>query len=737
MRNPSQSAYEFGKTVLGPVVHYYLHLLDQHMRYLDDGQTKFLYVSRAGVRIKKLMDIYRGVVSNVPTPDEDYLWMSRILTVKACYHRAPEHAITVIKKEFPAHKISDVVRSLLATESNVTPFDADVRPFNMPADTIADALNDAHPVFGQIQQHFATVATRFDAQLHGLVNGKSRVVLIDSGWQGTSQTLLEAAYPQYTFVGLYVATMYGAGQTLPTPRQSHGMLFEANAYLPEQPITALWYNRHVMESLFEPKVPSIETLLVDTAGTVYAPQAEALLQYVAQVDDDAHYLGVCDYLMALPSETPIQRLYADFYQASQSFAHKILFPVREDIPLVATKKRTADFGRALVVPVVHEAVDRHEYDSAEQRVREAIWVQGQIAMEYPDYDIAQRQQDVLGGVQAHTFFHDPNEQAQQVDAQWRIVQDRQPRVLIVMRTKNRPLLLRRALQSVLHQTYTNYMLVVVNDGGRYELVANELAGVPLDLTRVQIVSNSQSVGMEAASNLGIRSSASDYVVVHDDDDSWHPQFLQAMVSFLESPAGRKYGGAVSRCVQIIERVRGNEITTLSRVPYKNNFKNVYLLDMARQNFFAPISFVYRRAIYDAIGGYDESLPVLGDWDFNLRFLLEADIGVVNEELSYYHHREAASGSYTNSVTGGIGKHIEYDAIVRNRMLRQLTSHDQRVGHLVAMARYSDLVMQKIQTNEPANSGVNQTDQLARYVQLADERWAIIQILLEQVSRSSK
>jgi hypothetical protein len=89
------------------------------------------------------------------------------------------------------------------------------------------------------------------------------------------------------------------------------------------------------------------------------------------------------------------------------------------------------------------------------------------------------------------------------------------------------------------------------------------------------------------------------------------------------------------------------------------------------------------------------------------------------------------------VTGGIGKHIEYDAIVRNRMLRQLTSHDQRVGHLVAMARYSDLVMQKIQTNEPANSGVNQTDQLARYVQLADERWAIIQILLEQVSRSSK
>lgn len=735
MRNPSQSAYEFGKTTLGPIIHYYVHLLDQHMRYLDDGDTKFLYVSRAGVRIKALMDIYRKVVPSVPVHDEDYLWMSRILTVKACYQRAPELALTVIKKEFPAHKVRDVVRALLATESTVTPFDADTRLFSLPATSIADALQDRHPVFGQIHDHFATVASRFDTQLHKLVAGKSRVVLIDSGWQGTSQTLLEAAYPEYSFVGLYVATMYGAGQTLPTPRQSHGMLFEANEYIPAQPITALWYNRHVMESLFEPKAPSIETLLVDASGNVYAPQADALLQYVAQLEDDAHYIGVRDYLAGLPADTPIRQLYADFYQASQVFAHKVLFPTVDDIPVIATKKRTADFGRSLVVPVVYDAVDRHEYDSPEQRVREAIWVQGQIAMEYPSYDAAQRQRDLIGGVQAHAFFHDPNEQLAQADAHWQIVQDQQPRVLIVMRTKNRPVLLRRALESVLHQTYTNYLLVIVNDGGRYDLVANELAKVPLDMTRVQIVSNQHSVGMEAASNLGIRSAPSDYVVVHDDDDSWHPQFLQKMIEFLESAAGRKYGGAVARCEQVIERVRGEVITILSREPYKNHFRQVYLLEMARQNFFAPISFLYRRSIYDKIGGYDESLPVLGDWDFNLRFLLEADIGVVDEVLSYYYQREAASGSYANSITGGIGKHVEYDAIVRNRMMRQLTSHDSKLGNLLAMARYNDLVVHHVQAHDTSNKSVDDSDQLARYIRLADERWTMIQILLAQVSQS--
>jgi glycosyltransferase involved in cell wall biosynthesis len=531
--------------------------------------------------------------------------------------------------------------------------------------------------------------------------------------------------------------MYGAGQTLPTPQQSHGMLFEVNEYVPAQPITALWYNRHVMESLFEPKASSIETLLTDASGKVYAPQAEALLQYVAQLDDDAHYVGVCDYIAGLPAVTPIHQLYADFYQASQEFAQKILFPTVDDIPVVVTKKRTADFGRSIVVPVVYEAVDRHEYDSPEQRVREAIWIQGQIAIEYPSYDALQRQRDLIGGVQAQSFFHDPNEQQLQDDSQWRIVQDQQPRVLVVMRTKNRPVLLRRALQSVFQQTYTNYILVIVNDGGQYELVANELAQVPFDLTRVQIVSNHRSVGMEAASNLGIRSAPSDYVVVHDDDDSWHPRFLQQMVGFLESSAGRKYDGAVSRCEQVVERVRGDVVTILSRESYKNYYRQVYLLEMARQNFFAPISFLYRRSLYDKIGGYDESLPVLGDWDFNLRFLLEAEIGVVDEVLSYYHQREAASGSYANSITGGIGKHIEYDAIVRNRMMRQLSSNENRLGNLLSMARYTDMVIHRVSANDVPNKRVDDSDQLARYIRLADERWTMIQILLDQISSSRK
>lgn len=732
MSNSPQSAFDFGKNVLGPIVHYYLYLLDQHMRYLDDGNTKFLYVSRAGVRIKALMDLYRKT-SAVPQNNEDYIWMSRILTVKACFHRATPQALAVIKKEFPYHNIGDVVRSLLATESHIPEFGQNAKPFSLPAAAFSEVHNEDNVVFAQIHRHFAYMADLFDRQMSALVGNKTRVVLIDSGWQGTSQTLLEMTYPEYEFVGLYVATMYGEGQTLPTPRASHGLLFEHDKYLPSLPITAMWYNRHVIESLFEPRIPSIETLIADNNGTVYAPQSDALLSYVASLEDDAHYLGVCEYITELSNAIALNQVYTSFNVASQIFAKKILFPTREDIAQVVTKKRTADFGRSLVVPVVYDAVDRHDYDSPEQRVREAIWIQGQIAIEYPEYEAKQRQYDLVHGVKSDAYFHDPNEQHSSKSYTWKITLDMQPRVLVVMRTKNRPVLLRRALESVFNQTYTNYLLVIVNDGGHYELVQNELARVPFDLARVMIVNNQQSVGMEAASNLGIRAASSDYVVVHDDDDSWHPQFLQKTVGFLESSAGKKYGGVISRCIQVIERVRGEEVTILSQKPYMVHFQQVYLAEMVRQNFFAPISFVYRRSIYDHIGGYDESLPVLGDWDFNLRFLLEADIGFIQEELSYYHQRESSSGSYANSVTGGVSKHIEYDAIVRNRMMRQISNQDSRLSVMLAMARYSDLILQKIPPPGANHVTSYQSLQLERYIRLADERWSIIQMLLNQQS----
>ena len=46
--------------------------------------------------------------------------------------------------------------------------------------------------------------------------------------------------------------------------------------------------------------------------------------------------------------------------------------------------------------------------------------------------------------------------------------------------------------------------------------------------------------------------------------------------------------------------------------------------------------MFSKKAFDQIGGFDETLPVLGDWDFNIRFLEKFEIGLIRENLANYH-----------------------------------------------------------------------------------------------------
>jgi glycosyltransferase involved in cell wall biosynthesis len=243
-------------------------------------------------------------------------------------------------------------------------------------------------------------------------------------------------------------------------------------------------------------------------------------------------------------------------------------------------------------------------------------------------------------------------------------------VAVITRTKDRPLLLSRALQSVTGQICKSVRWVLVNDGGArdpVDAIAIEARERGLATT---VIHNEASRGMEAASNAGIRACDSEFLVIHDDDDSWDPAFLDTCVAFLR--AEPHYGGVVTHSVKVEEELTADGVREIARSPFNPGLLSVYLVDIVHVNLFPPISFLYRRTALDRVGLYDESLPVLGDWEFNLRFLQYFDIGVVPRGLANYHHRAAltaAADDYGNTLYAGRSRHIEYDALIRNRMLR--------------------------------------------------------------------
>jgi glycosyltransferase involved in cell wall biosynthesis len=249
-------------------------------------------------------------------------------------------------------------------------------------------------------------------------------------------------------------------------------------------------------------------------------------------------------------------------------------------------------------------------------------------------------------------------------------------VAIITRTKDRPLLLERAINSVLSQTINDWHMVIVNDGGDPspvdELVSRyqeQFAG------RVSIIHNRDSLGMEAASNRGIAHGTSKYLVIHDDDDSWSPQFLKFSINELEQQqrAIPSIRGIVSHSVSVTEHIDGGAVIIDDMGPWNERVPTglISLTRMAEDNMFAPISFLYEREALERIGGgYREDLPVLGDWEFNLRFLSRFEIYCVAESLSFYHLRPSADGIFGNSIINGRNKHEFYRQFLHNQMLRE-------------------------------------------------------------------
>ena len=250
------------------------------------------------------------------------------------------------------------------------------------------------------------------------------------------------------------------------------------------------------------------------------------------------------------------------------------------------------------------------------------------------------------------------------------------RVAVIIRTKDRGRLLGRALDSVLAQTYSDWRIVLVNDGGSRQEVDEALAPRLDEIgERLLRLDNEASLGMEAASNLGIRAVDSEFITVHDDDDEWAPEFLATTVAYLEEHPS--HGGVSVETEIVFERLTptGREIE--ERVAFEPDMREITLVDLLHYNRFVPISFLFRRSVYDELGGFDENLPVVGDWEFHLRFITHHHIGLIKgRPLAFWNQRRSARNSEANSVITGLDEHHFYSLKVRDRLVRE---HAQEFG----------------------------------------------------------
>lgn len=734
-------AHRFGRDLLGPVVLRYLLDLDRVTRaFTEDGDGCALYTARAGIRIRRLHQAMLAA-RGLPEPRRvGWLWTSRFLTAKGAWRTHPLETLALLRREFAHESLATLLGALWGRGGwPPAPVDLSDPALNVSASRLDEFIWSQHPAAHVARWHLAEQSDLFTQMLQEATGGAARVLLIDSGWQGTIQRVLGPLLPGQEVWGAYFGRIASHNEPKPHWDKALGLVFEADAFDPARFETAFILHRHLIEDFLEPAGTSVEFLRPGPEGTVAVPAAEALLADDPVPERDPIYCGVEEYVRAPSCGYRPGQVHLAAEAALERIARVLAFPDRDMARALSLRPRSADFGRHLSAPVLLPAQQRRPSDSAETRIGEALWPQGQIALEYDEGVVVDRQRQSVGVRPAAI--------ARPAPAVWP-PRGEVPAVAVITRTMDRLPFLRRAMRSVAAQRFTDYVHVVVCDGGDIEGVRRVIEESPADLRRVRLVDNVRNRGMEAASNIAISASRSEFIVIHDDDDTWAPDFLRRTVDFMRSPAGGRYAGVVTHAWRISEEVTPDGIKEHSRTPFMDWVEMLRLSQMASENLYAPISFLFRRSAYEAIGPFDQALPVLGDWDFNLRMLAHADIAVIKEKLAFYHHRDVGHrGLYANSVSGGRNLHAEYDAVVRNKFLRAAPGTiEARVGMLMGVGLGNATVLHSV---ERVASGV---DEVGRRVQgrtprrrrddvvlsrLADDRWLALNHMAAALKREGE
>lgn len=285
---------------------------------------------------------------------------------------------------------------------------------------------------------------------------------------------------------------------------------------------------------------------------------------------------------------------------------------------------------------------------------------------------------------------------------------------MVVRTKDRPFFLNRALVDIDAQTFTNYVVVVVNDAGDPEQVDAVIAGAPAGVrARTHVLHRARSVGMEAATNAGLKASMSQYCAIHDDDDLWEPAFLERTVDFLDTNPSAEMV-AVRIIIRFEEEVDGEYIET-RREPLMGHLQAITIEDLFVTNRVVPIGLLYRRSLHDDVGYFNESLPVVGDWEFNMRVAAKHEIELLDEPLAYWCQRPTAEGTAANSVFGMVARHLEYDLKVRAAAIREDLAQGASTGPYLFQAHlHHEVIRQQERAERQATDHFNRRlDELNR------------------------
>jgi len=193
-------------------------------------------------------------------------------------------------------------------------------------------------------------------------------------------------------------------------------------------------------------------------------------------------------------------------------------------------------------------------------------------------------------------------------------------VSVIIPAFNRALKVSRAISSVLYQTFTDYEIIVVDDGS----TDGTRDAMRQFGDKISFIRHRSNLGVSAARNTGIKGSNAPLIAFLDSDDYWLSEKLGVQVSFFKSHPE----AAIGQTEEIwIKNGRYANPKTRHLKPSGDVFEPSLKLCL-----ISPSAVMLKRSLLEEVGFFNEDLPVCEDYDLWLRIACRYPVHLINEKL---------------------------------------------------------------------------------------------------------
>ena len=207
---------------------------------------------------------------------------------------------------------------------------------------------------------------------------------------------------------------------------------------------------------------------------------------------------------------------------------------------------------------------------------------------------------------------------------------------VIIPLYNKAPYIRKALESVLAQTYADYELIIIDDGSTdgsaeiAEAILQDPASRLIASSPHRLIRQANS-GVSAARNNGVAQAQGDYIAFLDADDWWEPTYLERMAQLIEDhPEAGLYG------MNYIYYKPGKTRVALHTDTGYINYPKEYMRNNAMMIFTSSSSSMSKK-VYDEMGGFPVGIKLGEDFLLWAKTALHYPVAFCKEPLAYYNN----------------------------------------------------------------------------------------------------